>query len=100
MNLRFLNELKESFFISEIVEFTSIIKTKNEENQTTRIKVIDNFYPLVGKVVVEPANSLEILKTMPNTILIDETTQKNLDLKLGEKIKIQLVYNLENGKKF
>ena len=89
MNLRFLNELKESFFISEIVEFTSIIKTKNEENQTTRIKVIDNFYPLVGKVVVEPANSLEILKTMPNTILIYETTQKNLDLKLGEKIKIQ-----------
>ena len=89
LNLRFLNELKESFFISEIVEFTSIIKTKNEENQTTRIKVIDNFYPLVGKVVVEPANSLEILKTMPNTILIDETTQKNLDLKLGEKIKIQ-----------
>ena len=89
LNLRFLNELKESFFISEIVEFTSIIKTKNEENQTTRIKVIDNFYPLVGKVVVEPANSLEILKTMPNTILIDETTQKNLDLKLGERIKIQ-----------
>ena len=89
LNLRFLNELKESFFISEIVEFTSIIKTKNEENQTTRIKVIDNFYPLVGKVVVEPANSLEILKTIPNTILIDETTQKNLDLKLGERIKIQ-----------
>ena len=26
---------------------------------------------------------------MPNTILIDETTQKNLDLKLGERIKIQ-----------
>ena len=89
LNLRFLNKLKESFFISEIVEFTSIIKTKNEENQTTRIKVIDNFYPLVGKVVVEPANSLEILKTTPNTILIDETTQKNLDLKLGERIKIQ-----------
>ena len=89
LNLRFLNKLKESFFISEIVEFTSIIKTKNEENQTTRIKVIDNFYPLVGKVVVEPANSLEILKTMPNTILIDETTQKNLDLKIGERIKIQ-----------
>ena len=84
LNLRFLNKLKENFFISEIVEFTSIIKTKNEENQTTRIKVIDNFYPLVGKVVVEPANSLEILKTMPNTILIDETTQKNLDFKLGE----------------
>ena len=40
--------------------------------------VIDNFYPLVGEVIVEPANSLKILKNKPNTILIDETTQKTL----------------------
>ena len=87
MNLRFLNKLKESFLYQKLLNLPLSLKL-NEENQTTRIKVIDNFYPLV-KVVVEPANSLEILKTMPNTILIDETTQKNLDLKLGERIKIQ-----------
>ena len=75
--------------MTEVVEFTSIIRTKNKKNKTTRIKVIDNFYPLVGKAIIEPTNSLKILKTKPNTILIDKTTQKNLDLKLGESVKIQ-----------
>ncbi len=89
LDLNFLDELKESFFITEIIEFTSIIRTQNEENKATRIKVIDNLYPLVGKAIVEPTNSLEILKTKSNTILIDKTTQKNLDLELGEIIKIQ-----------
>ena len=89
LNLNIIDELKESFFMTEIVEFTSIIRTKNKKNKTTRIKVIDNFYPLVGKAIVEPTNSLKILKTKPNTILIDKATQKNLGLKLGESIEIQ-----------
>ncbi len=89
LNLNIIDKLKESFVMTEVVEFTSIIRTKNKKNKTTRIKVIDNFYPLVGKAIVEPTNSLKILKTKPNTILIDKTTQKNLDLKLGESIKIQ-----------
>ncbi len=76
LNLNLLDELKESFFITEVIEFTSIIRAKNEENKATRIKVIDNSYPLVGKAMVDPPNSLKILKTKPNTILIDKTTQK------------------------
>jgi putative ABC transport system permease protein len=89
LNLDFLNKLKGDFFITELIEFTSIIRTSNEENKTTRIKVIDNFYPLIGEVKVEPVDSLEILKNKTNTILIDKTTKNNLDLKLGDKIKIQ-----------
>ena len=58
-------------------------------SQTTRIKVIDSFYPLVGEVNIEPRGSLNILREKPNTILIDKDTKKNLDLKLGDKIKIQ-----------
>ena len=46
LNLNFLNKLRESFFISEIIEFTSIIRNKNEENKTTRIKVILRFLSL------------------------------------------------------
>ena len=38
---------------------------------------------------VEPANSLKLLQTKPNSILIDKTTKNNLDLKIGDKIKIQ-----------
>ena len=89
LNDQFLDELKDRFFMTEVVEFTSIIKTANEQNKTTRIKVIDNFYPLIGNVIVEPSNSLRLLKTKPNSILIDKTTKNYLGLKIGEKIKIQ-----------
>ena len=87
----FREKLKRDFFVSEVTEFTSIIKTLNEENKTTRIKVIDNFYPLIGQVKVEPTNSLKILKEKQNTILIDKDTKNNLDLNIGEKINIQNV---------
>jgi putative ABC transport system permease protein len=91
LNDEFIDELKDKFLMTEVIEFTSIIRTINEESKTTRIKVIDNFYPLLGNVKVEPANSLSLLKTTPNSILIDKTTKNNLDLKIGEKIKIQNV---------
>ena len=87
----FREKLKRDFFVSEVTEFTSIIKTLNEENKTTRIKVIDNFYPLIGQVKVEPKNSLKILKEKQNTILIDNNTKNNLDLNIGQKINIQNV---------
>ncbi len=89
LNLNLLDELQESFFMTKIIEFTSIVRTKNEESKTTRIKVIDNFYPLIGNVIVQPVDSLKLLKSKPNTILIDKSTQNNLDLKLGDKIIIQ-----------
>ena len=85
----FLEKLKKSFLITEVIEFTSILKTNKKESKTTRIKVIDNLYPLIGDVKVEPSNSLEILKNRPDGILIDKTIRNNLDLKVGEKIRIQ-----------
>ena len=89
LNYEFLDELKDKFLMTEVIEFTSIIRTTNEESKTTRIKVIDNFYPLLGNVKVEPANSLSLLKTKSDSILIDKTTKNNLDLKIGEEIRIQ-----------
>ena len=89
LNLNLLNQLKKTFFITRVTEFTSIIRTNNYVSKTTRIKAIDNFYPLVGEAIVEPSDSLKKLKNTQNTILIDRDTQNNLDLKLGDKIKIQ-----------
>ena len=89
LNIDFFEKLKESFLVTEVIEFTSIIKTNKKESKTTRIKVIDNLYPLIGEVKVEPPNSLRILKNQPDGILIDKTTRNNLDLKLGDKIIIQ-----------
>ena len=91
LNDEFIDELKDKFLMTEVIEFTSIIRTINEESKTTRIKVIDNFYPLLGNVKVEPANSLRLLKTTSNAILVDKTTKNNLNLKIGEKIRIQNV---------
>ncbi len=89
LNSDLLENLKKKFLITEVIEFTSIIKTNKKESKATRIKVIDNFYPLVGEVKVEPRNSLQILKNRSDGILIDKTTKNNLDLKLGDKIRIQ-----------
>ncbi len=89
LNSDFLEKLKKNFLITEVIEFTSIIKTNNEYSKTTRIKVIDNFYPLIGEVKVDPPNSLQILKNQSDGILIDKSTKNNLYLKLGDKIKIQ-----------
>ena len=68
LKIDYLNQLNDSFFLTEVIEFTSIIRNKNRESKTTRIKVVDNFYPLVGKVKVEPANSLRLLQSKPNSI--------------------------------
>ena len=65
LNDEFIDELKDKFLMTEVIEFTSIIKTVNEESKTTRIKVIDNFYPLLGNVKVKPANSMSLLQTNP-----------------------------------
>ena len=89
LNDELLDELKDKFLMTEVIEFTSILRTTNEENQTTRIKVIDDLYPLLGNIKVEPLNSLKLLKTKSDSILIDKTTKNNLDLKIGEKIRIQ-----------
>ena len=87
MNL--LNQLKKTFFISRLTEFTTIIRTNNDVSKTTRIKAIDNFYPLIGEAIVEPSHALETLKNTQNTILIDTGLQNNLNLKLGDEVKIQ-----------
>jgi len=71
------------------VEFTTIIRANNEQSKTVRVKAVDNFYPLVGNVKVEPPNSLELLQIKLDSILIDKSTKNNLNLNIGDKIKIQ-----------
>ena len=49
-----LDELNENFIVTEVIEFTSIIRGQYEESKTIRVKAIDDYYPLIGKVKVEP----------------------------------------------
>ena len=84
-----LDELNENFIVTEVIEFTSIIRGQYEESKTIRVKAIDDYYPLIGKVKVEPPNSLKLLQIKSNSILIDKSTKNNLELNIGNKIKIQ-----------
>ncbi len=85
-----LGELEKNFHITEVIEFTSIIKKKNGESKTVRIKSIDNLYPLNGEVLVTPSDSFEILrKSSDNNILVDRMTKNNLALEIGDSIEIQ-----------
>ena len=59
LNLNFLEKLKENYSITEIVEFTTILRANNKDSKAIRIKAIDNFYPLVGEVKVNPLTLLK-----------------------------------------
>lgn len=92
LNPEFLDELKKSYLLTKIFEFTSILRSENGESKTIRIKVIDNYYPLIGKVKVEPANSLNTLRKRTNVILVDKNIKGNLNLKIGDRVKIQSTF--------
>ena len=78
--------------VSQIVEFSTMISTiEKKQNKTsfTRIKAIDQNYPLYGDVIFEPVGSLKKLNEIDNTILVNENIFKNLKLKINDIVKVQ-----------
>ena len=55
----------------------------------TRIKTIDEKYPLYGTVTYEPEGAFDRIHKEKNTILVNENIFKTLKLKVDEKIKVQ-----------
>ena len=53
------------------------------------LKTVDTKYPLYGSVDYEPAGAFDRMHNEPNTLLINESLSKNLNLKINEKIKVQ-----------
>jgi len=91
-NLELVNKVKEFATISQMIEFSTMLSTINrEKNKTlfTRIKTVDTKYPLYGDVNYEPAGAFDRMHNEPNTLLINESLSKNLNLKINEKIKVQ-----------
>ena len=75
-----------------MVEFSTMISTtKNKNNKTsfTRIKAVDQNYPLYGDVIYEPIGSLEKLNRIDNAIMVNENIFKNLKLKINDIVKVQ-----------
>jgi putative ABC transport system permease protein len=91
-NLELVDEVKEFTTISQMIEFSTMISTnRDQDNQSlfTRIKTVDERYPLYGEVVHEPIGSLDRIHNEKNTILVNENIFKTLNLKIDEQIKVQ-----------
>ena len=90
-NLELVNKVRKFTTISAMVEFTTMVSTINDNDQSlfTRIKTVDEKYPLYGEVVHEPVGAMDRIHQEKNTIIVNENIFKTLNLKINEKIKVQ-----------
>ena len=90
-NLNLVEEVKNFATVSQMVELNTMVSSlgQNSKSIFTRIKTIDEFYPLYGEVKAEPMNALKLLNTEDKTILVNENIFKNLNLKINDIIKVQ-----------
>ena len=91
-NIELVEKVKEFATVSQMIEFSTMVSTidrKKNKSLFTRIKTVDTKYPLYGKIVYEPAGAFDRMHNEPNTLLINESLSKNLNLKINEKIKVQ-----------
>ncbi len=91
-NLDLVNQVKEFATVSQMIEFSTMLSTTGREKNKslfTRIKTVDEKYPLYGQVDYEPIGAYERMQREPNTILINESLSKTLDIKINEQVKVQ-----------
>ena len=91
-NLDLVNKVKEFATVSEMIEFSTMLSTTGREKNKslfTRIKTVDEKYPLYGNIVYEPDGAYERMQRESNTILVNESLSKTLNIKINEKVKVQ-----------
>ena len=91
-NLKLVNKVKKFATVSQMIEFSTMVSTiDREKNKSlfTRIKTVDTNYPLYGSVNYEPSRSFDRMHRELNTLLINESLSKNLNVKINDKIKVQ-----------
>ncbi len=91
-NLDLVNKVKEFATVSQMIEFSTMLSTTGREKNKslfTRIKTVDEKYPLYGEVDYEPIEAYERMQKEPNTILINESLSKTLNIKINEQVKVQ-----------
>ena len=91
-NIDLVNKVKKFATVSQMIEFSTMLsttgRTKNK-SLFTRIKTVDEKYPLYGEVIYEPEGAYERMQNEPNTILINESLSKTLNIKINEQVKVQ-----------
>ena len=70
-----INQIEEFTTVSHMIEFSTMLSTTNRkknESLFTRVKTVDEKYPLYGEVVYEPEGSYQRMQKEPYTILIND----------------------------
>ncbi len=91
-NLDLVNQVKKFATVSQMIEFSTMLSTTGRERNKslfTRIKTVDEKYPLYGEVDYEPIEAYERMQREPNTILINESLSKTLNININEQVKVQ-----------
>ncbi len=91
-DLNLVSKVKEFSTVSQMIEFSTMLSTTGREKNKslfTRIKTVDEKYPLYGEVVYEPEDAYERMQKEPKTILINESLSKTLKIKINDKVKVQ-----------
>ena len=91
-NLKLIEKIQEFSTISHMIEFSTMVSTTSQETNKslfTRIKTVDENYPLYGSVDYEPIGAFDRMHNEANTILINESLSKNLNIEINDKIKVQ-----------
>ncbi len=91
-NLDLVNQVKEFATVSQMIEFSTMLSTTGRDKNKslfTRIKTVDENYPLYGNVVYEPIGAYERMQKETYSILINESLSKTLNIKINEKVKVQ-----------
>ncbi len=91
-NLDLVNKVKEFATVSQMIEFSTMLSTTGREKNKslfTRIKTVDEKYPLYGNIVYEPDGAYERMQRESNTILINKSLAKTLNIKIDEQVKVQ-----------
>ena len=91
-DLNLVNKVMEFSTVSQMIEFSTMLSTTGREKNKslfTRIKTVDEKYPLYGEVVYEPEDAYERMQKEPKTILINESLSKTLKIKINDKVKVQ-----------
>ncbi len=91
-NLDLVNQVKEFATVSQMIEFSTMLSTTGREKNKslfTRVKTVDEKYPLYGEVDYEPIEAYERMQREPNTILINESLSKTLNININEQVKVQ-----------
>ena len=86
--LKFLSDIATT--ISETVDFRSMVvveRTTGTERSLTQIRAVDNAYPLIGQVKLDPAISLDVALTDQGAVM-ERVLADRLTLAVGDTFRL------------